>query len=414
MAFSEVQKMLDGRYTVQEKIGDGAAGQVFRAVPVSDPGAPPIAIKHMKNGRHGLRGLIEPFIMSTFRHPNILQATEIIYEAEQTAICMPLGTYDLYRARRRTPTADLSQLLTWCWQVCCAVACLHQHDILHGDIKSPNVLVMPDNSLCLTDFTLSLFLPESMHGHHTVCTITHRPPEVLLNLPWTRAVDLWALGCTLYEIVYGHSLFQYQDMNKAAAEEHTIAPKVLATYREWGYLHQVDFHKTYPDAHPHKLNKTRMKFFPLNLVFIQDAAHADINKLITALLHLDPTKRPAMPAVLHHPAFQFRQKLSAYAIRRPPLAIRGLLCPYEEANREGPAAILHTLPPPMQTLALAFWAALTITDPALLTPLRWACLILTIKMFHHVTYVPQSEMTPQIQQAEKWLCKHLQWHLPLP
>lgn len=109
----------------------------------------------------------------------------------------------------------------------------------------------------------ALTVQEDAEAH---CTATFRAPE-LFDVPshctLTTAVDVWALGCTLYSMMYGASPFQ-QALDQGAS----LALAVMNCRIPWPA-------STAPHAYP-------------------DALH----KLVTLCLEVDPTRRPSVPQVL--------------------------------------------------------------------------------------------------------------------
>ena len=80
---------------------------------------------------------------------------------------------------------------------------LHSRNIIHGDIKLSNVL-MKDNDVLLSDFSLSVL---SFHENYRIYnnetySYHYRPPEVNSGRGYTFKADVWALGCTFYELLY--------------------------------------------------------------------------------------------------------------------------------------------------------------------------------------------------------------------
>src|SRR5207249_1559942 len=104
------------------------------------------------------------------------------------------------------------KLLKWSFGLCQGLWCLHENDIIHGDVKGSNVLLYKDDNVKLTDFNVSIKL---WHPHETrtdrVGTMTHTCLEMLKKVEWSKPVDIWSLGCTLYEIAFGKLLFVSQN-----------------------------------------------------------------------------------------------------------------------------------------------------------------------------------------------------------
>ncbi|XP_061416672.1 dual specificity tyrosine-phosphorylation-regulated kinase 2-like isoform X2 [Lethenteron reissneri] len=80
--------------------------------------------------------------------------------------------------------------------------------IIHADIKPENVLIKDTvtGTIRVTDFGTSFFVKRQ--PLHVGGTLPFQSPEVLLGYRLTCAVDMWALGCTVAELVTGRELFQ--------------------------------------------------------------------------------------------------------------------------------------------------------------------------------------------------------------
>eukprot|EP00118_Oscarella_pearsei_P008023 m.40376 g.40376 ORF g.40376 m.40376 type:complete len:123 (+) comp32960_c0_seq7:630-998(+) len=92
-----------------------------------------------------------------------------------------------------------------------AVAYMHQHDMVHRDLKLENILLRGDNSddslnIKLTDFGLSYIKGESntvMEGTmmQTMCgTPLYMAPEVLKNQNYSKQCDIWSIGIIMYTL----------------------------------------------------------------------------------------------------------------------------------------------------------------------------------------------------------------------
>ena len=77
-----------------------------------------------------------------------------------------------------------------------------------------------DSSIRLIDFGSATF----DHEHHStvVSTRHYRAPEVILELGWTQPCDVWSLGCIIYELFQGMTLFQTHDNREHLAMMETI------------------------------------------------------------------------------------------------------------------------------------------------------------------------------------------------
>ncbi|KAF3331958.1 3-phosphoinositide-dependent protein kinase 2-like protein [Carex littledalei] len=156
-----------------------------------------------------------------------------------------------------------------------ALEYLHGLGLIHRDIKPENLLLTSDGHIKLADFgsvkpikdTPLTVLPNSTAEKACtfVGTAAYIPPEVLNSCPATYSNDLWALGCTLYQMLSGSSPFK-------DASEWLIFQRIMAR----------DLH--FPD-------------------YFSDKAR----DLIDQLLDVDPTKRPgwsSYASLKGHPFFR--------------------------------------------------------------------------------------------------------------
>ncbi|CAM9953382.1 unnamed protein product, partial [Phaeothamnion confervicola] len=92
-------------------------------------------------------------------------------------------------------------------QTLSALRHLHALDILHRDIKPENLLLDKRGTLRLCDFGWSIEV-ETHNPRTTICgTQDYLAPEMLMELPYTTSVDMWAVGVVTYEFLVGKPAF---------------------------------------------------------------------------------------------------------------------------------------------------------------------------------------------------------------
>ena len=80
------------------------------------------------------------------------------------------------------------------------VNALHKMNILHRDIKSDNVFISSEGDVTLADLGLSVFLSQENTHRQTKCgTLQWMAPELIDGKPYSKSVDVWAVGITAYE-----------------------------------------------------------------------------------------------------------------------------------------------------------------------------------------------------------------------
>ena len=79
---------------------------------------------------------------------------------------------------------------------------VHDHKILHRDLKTQNVFITANNTIKLGDFGIACFLKTTMDQAKTqIGTPFYLSPEICMNQKYDQKSDMWALGVVLYEVI---------------------------------------------------------------------------------------------------------------------------------------------------------------------------------------------------------------------
>jgi serine/threonine protein kinase len=197
---------MHSNYEVLEVVGQGSLGVVHRAVQRSS--GTQVALKVVRtNDEEIVRTCRSEFLLlQRIQHPNIVNVLDFFSIGHGTVLVMSffdgvsLGTrVPLAKAKRFhdvTARNLLKQLLE-------ALYHLHQHRIVHRDVKPENVLVSRDlMSLQLVDFNISRYLPEG-GALSPNCTRAYAAPEVRRGGSPSEASDVWGAGLCLCLMLTG-------------------------------------------------------------------------------------------------------------------------------------------------------------------------------------------------------------------
>ena len=206
-----------GVYRLEEEVGRGGMGAVFRASRVDGEFDQIVAIKLIKRGMDTdlilKRFRNERQILAALSHPNIAffigggtTRDGLPYFVMEYVDGLPLYAYcDQHQL-------TLKERLEIFRQICWAVSAAHTIKVIHRDLKPSNILVKSDGKPKLLDFGIAKVLdPELMvteidptATERRVMTPEYASPEQISGDPVTAASDIYSLGVILYELLTGH------------------------------------------------------------------------------------------------------------------------------------------------------------------------------------------------------------------
>lgn len=85
---------------------------------------------------------------------------------------------------------------------------IHDMGVIHCDIKPENITLIPndDSKVKLIDYGSALLI-EDTGQHCELQTLPYRAPEIVLRADYTQSIDIWSVGCIIYEMVTTRVLF---------------------------------------------------------------------------------------------------------------------------------------------------------------------------------------------------------------
>ncbi|NXX80056.1 PASK kinase, partial [Urocolius indicus] len=149
-------------------------------------------------------------ILLKLQHPSIIEVLDVFENEHFFQLVMEKHGpgLDLFTFIDNQPNLD-EPLASYIFrQLVSAVGYLHCRNILHRDIKDENIVIAEDFTIKLVDFGSAAYL-EPGRLFYTFCgTIEYCSPEVLAGKPYRGPeLEMWALGVTLYTLVFGENPF---------------------------------------------------------------------------------------------------------------------------------------------------------------------------------------------------------------
>jgi hypothetical protein len=209
---------IDGRYRLEDRIGSGGTGEVWRAVDERLNRVVAIKLLHpwvaqATEGRERFRR--EAAAMGRLKHPHIVQVLEFNDTAERPYLVQehcPGGTLGALVGGGPMPW-DRARALAR--PIAQALAHAHGQGVIHRDLKPSNVLFAEGGRVVVGDFGLARLLATS-DGTLTATGMRmgspeYWSPEQAAGDPVSERADVYALGCILYHLVSGGLPFPGED-----------------------------------------------------------------------------------------------------------------------------------------------------------------------------------------------------------
>ncbi|ORX67343.1 Pkinase-domain-containing protein [Anaeromyces robustus] len=286
-------------YEKLNRIEEGAYGVVYRARDKETGEI--IALKKLKLDKEKFgfptTSLREIQMLLMAKHPNIVNVKEIAIGSNinKVFIAMEFVEHDLKSLMEEMEDPFLqSEIKTIMLQLLSAVALLHSYWIIHRDLKTSNILMNNKGQIKLADFGLARRFGSSMNRlTPLVVTLWYRAPELLLGEKnYTKAIDMWSVGCIFAELINKAPLFP----GTTEIEQLSKIFKLLGTPNEkiWPGFDKLSNARTINFGH-YKYNNIRSRFPYLSEKGLD---------LMSKLLTYDPKKRITAEEALKHPYFK--------------------------------------------------------------------------------------------------------------
>ena len=222
MVVDTVSVVLGKRYRLENRLGAGGMGAVYRAfdrltgewVALKRVLAADEDIVFTSSHRSvDLRlALAQEFQwLASLRHPHIISVLDYGFDAERQPFFTMELLNDSQTIREAARFSTLDDQLNLFVQVLHALTYLHRRGIVHRDIKPGNVLVA-NNQARVLDFGLSVRMSTELA--QLSGTLAYMAPELLMDDPATVASDLYAVGTILYEVFAGEHPFDLKSIGR--------------------------------------------------------------------------------------------------------------------------------------------------------------------------------------------------------
>lgn len=227
----ELNRQLGSKYILEDSIGRGAMGEVFRG---RDQAGSELAFKVLHPDLAGDAEVVGRFvkergILEALKSPNLVRVVDLVVEGETLAIVMELvDGMDLRSYLDKRGTLSPSEICRIGAGVATGLSAVHAAGIVHRDIKPENVLMQDAEGTSVpkvTDFGISSLVDtERARSTMLVGTPQYIAPEVSEGQDVTAASDIYALGIMLYELACGVTPFAGGSVMAVLRKHSDVAP----------------------------------------------------------------------------------------------------------------------------------------------------------------------------------------------
>lgn len=208
----EIGSLVDGKYKILNRIGQGGMSIVYLAM--NEKANKQWAIKEVR--KDGVRdfeivkqGLaVETDMLKRLSHPSLPSIIDVIEDEDTLLIVMDyIEGNPLNEALEEYGALPQETVIEWAKQLCDVLGYLHSRapSIIYRDMKPANIMLKPDGNLTLIDFgTAREYKERNIEDTTCLGTVGYAAPEQFGGQGQTDArTDIYCLGATLYHLVTG-------------------------------------------------------------------------------------------------------------------------------------------------------------------------------------------------------------------
>jgi mitogen-activated protein kinase 1/3 len=202
---------------------------------------------------------------------------------------------DLHRIIYSRQQLTIDHVQYFVYQILRGLKYIHSANVLHRDLKPSNLLVNSNCDLKICDFGLARGVEDEQSGNLTEYVVTrwYRAPEIMLACQeYTKAIDVWSVGCIFAELLARQPLFPGED----------YIAQLRLIYEKLGRPPESDLDFITSDRAKRFISSLTSKDpTPMAELFPSHRGETDALDLLSKMLIFHPAKRISVEKTLEHP-----------------------------------------------------------------------------------------------------------------
>ncbi|KAJ7417575.1 Cyclin-dependent kinase-like 2 [Willisornis vidua] len=234
-------------------------------------------------------------LLKQLRHENLVNLLEVCKRKKRWYLVFEFVDHTVLDDLEASPKGlDYERVRKYLFQIMRGVAFCHSHNIIHRDIKPENILVSQSGVVKLCDFGFARPLAASGEVYTDyVATRWYRAPELLVgDSKYGKAVDIWAIGTVITEMLTGEPLFPGDSDIDQLYHITKCLGNLIPRHQELFYKNPLFAGMRLPEV---KEVESLDKRYPKLSAAVLDLAKE--------CLQIDPDDRPSCAELLHHDFF---------------------------------------------------------------------------------------------------------------
>jgi len=213
----EIEQHVLEKYEAVQKLGKGAYGIVWKAIDRRSKQI--VALKKVFDAFHNATDAQRTyrevmFLQELGNHENVIRLRNVIKADNNKDLYLVFDFMetDLHHVIRAKILEEIHKQYI-IYQLLKGLKYIHSAELIHRDLKPSNLLIDSECHIKIGDFGLARSVnSEEDVGNikltDYVATRWYRAPEILLgSTKYTKAVDMWSVGCILAELIVGKPIF---------------------------------------------------------------------------------------------------------------------------------------------------------------------------------------------------------------
>ena len=230
--------IIANRYRIVRPLGTGGMASVYLADDIV-LGESTVAIKVLRRDRTMRDDIIQRFLREVrlthkINHDNVVRTFDFGQEGDTLYYTMEYLPGATLEAMLTEPMLPIPKVLSIATQLMRGLAAIHAVGVIHRDLKPANIIMRDGAKLKIADFGIARGGSSvlTVDSGEIIGTITYLAPETLIGEDATSAVDYYALGAILYQLLTRHAPIDDEVPARLLLRKVEEAPRDPREYRE--------------------------------------------------------------------------------------------------------------------------------------------------------------------------------------